>query len=141
MEVALVRGAVAEERDRHAALALAPRAPAPVAAAMLPPTIPKQPTSPCSRSTTFIEPGAAAADAGRAAEHLGRERLGIGALGQRVAVAAVGAGDVVAGSSADADADRDRLLAGAQVRRAVDLALQEEPWISSSNRRISSIRP
>ena len=30
--------------------------PAPVAAAMLPPTIPKQPIRPCSRSMTFIEP-------------------------------------------------------------------------------------
>ena len=34
---------------------------------------------------------AAAADPGRAPEHLGRERLGVGALRERVAVAAVGA--------------------------------------------------
>ena len=70
--------------------------------------------------------GAPAADAGRAAEHLGGQRLGLGALGERVAVAAVGAADVVVGLERHADADRDRLLAGGEVRGAVDLAPQEE---------------
>ena len=45
---------------------------------------------------------AAAADAGRAAEHLGDELLRVGAGREAVAVAAVGAGDPVArGSSAE----------------------------------------
>ena len=71
-------------------------------------------------------PGAAAADPGGAAEHLGRERLGIGALRQGVPVAAVGPGHVVVRLERRADAHRDGLLPGGQVRRAVHLALQEQ---------------
>ena len=71
--------------------------------------------------------GAAAADAGGAPEHLGDQRLGIGALGQRVPVAAVGAGGVVVGLKRHADPDRHRLLPGVQMGRAVDLAAQEQP--------------
>ena len=72
-------------------------------------------------------PGPPAAHAGGAAEHLGDQRAGVGALGERVAVAAVGAGEVVVGLERRADADRHGLLAGAQVRGAVDLALEEQP--------------
>jgi hypothetical protein len=43
-----------------------------------------------------------------------------------VAVAAVGAGDVVVRLQRRADTDRNGFLAGRQVRRAVHLALQEE---------------
>ena len=70
---------------------------------------------------------AAAADAGGAAEHLGHQPLGVGAGRERVAVAAVGAGDPVARLERGADADRDRLLAGVEVGRAVHLAAQEQP--------------
>jgi hypothetical protein len=71
-------------------------------------------------------PRAAAADPGGAAEHLGRERLRIGALRQGMPVAAVGAGHVVVRLERRAYAHRDGLLPGGQVRRAVHLALQEQ---------------
>jgi hypothetical protein len=67
-----------------------------------------------------------ATDPGRAPEHLRHERLRVRALRKRVAVAAVGAGDVVVRLERRADADRNGFLAGRQVRRAVNLALQEQ---------------
>ena len=57
VEVGLVGRAVAEEGDRDARPGAAPRAPRRSPRRSMPPTIPKQPTRPCSRSTTFIEPG------------------------------------------------------------------------------------
>ena len=99
---------------------------APVAAAMLPPTMPKQPISAVVEIDHVHRAGAAAVDAGRAAEQLGEQRLRARARGRAVAVAAVGAGDAIAGSERAREADRDRLLPGVEVRRAVDLAAQEE---------------
>ena len=54
---------------------------------MLPPTIPKQPIRPCSRSIDVHRAGAAAADAGRAAEQLVEQRLRLDAERERVPVA------------------------------------------------------
>ena len=94
---------------------------------MLPPTMPKQPISPSlevddvhrrrrDRRSTPVD----------AAEQLGRQRIGLDPLGQGVAVAAVGPGHVVVRLERQAHADGHRLLAGVQVRGAVDLAGQEE---------------
>ena len=67
---------------------------------------------------------AAARDAGRLAEELGHHLAGRHALGQRVAVAAVGAEDDVVLAQVGADADRDRLLADVGVAGAGDVPLR-----------------
>ena len=51
-------------------------------------------------------------------EELGKHHPRVSALGQAVAVATVGAGDVVVGAQRLADADCDRLLADVEVRQA-----------------------
>ena len=70
--------------------------------------------------------GAPAAHAGGAAEHLGDQRLGVGALGQRVAVTAIRAGDPVVVVERHADADGDGLLAGVEMGRPVDLTAEKQ---------------
>ena len=65
---------------------------------------------------------AAAADAVGLAEELGHDPAGIGALGQRVAVAAVGGGDPVGRAEVGADADAGGLLADIEVEKAGRLA-------------------
>ena len=126
MEVALVRRAVAEHRDRDPALALGGerRAGGGGDAAADDAEAADEAVLDVDHVHRARPP---AAHAGGAAEHLGDQRVGVGALGERVAVAAVGAGEVVAGLERRAHADRHGLLAGAQVRGAVDLALEEQP--------------
>ena len=97
-----------------------------MAAAIDPPTIPKHPISPCCEVDHVHRARAPAAHAGLAAEQLGHQRLGVDAQGQRVAVPAVGPGHPVSVGEHAAHADRARLLAGVQVRRAVDLALLKQ---------------
>ena len=110
VEVRLVGGAVAEERDRDVAGALRRQRGAGRGADR-----PADDAEAADQAVLEVDDvhraGAPAADAGRAAEHLGGEPLGVGAERQRVAVAAVGAGDPVAVGERRADADRDRLLA------------------------------
>ena len=100
---------------------------APQASGMPPPTMPFAPSMPLTTSATCIEPplplqmpvcrpissAAIAAD--------------VDALGDAVAVAAVGAGDEVGVVEVRADADRDRLLAGVEVDEAGDLTVGELP--------------
>ena len=97
-----------------------------MAAAIEPPTMPKQPIRPYSRSMTFIDAAAAAVGAGRAAEQLGGECGRIDAERERRTVPAVGRGDLVAGPQRGAHADGDGLLALVEVRRALDLVAHEE---------------
>ena len=66
---------------------------------------------------------AAAADAVGLAEELGHHTAGIGALGQRVAVAAMGRGHPVGRAQMRADADAGRLLADVEMQEARRLAL------------------
>jgi len=59
-------------------------------------------------------------------EQLGDQRLGREPESEQVAVPAIGAGDAVAVLERAREADRDGLLTGVEVRRAVDLAAQEQ---------------
>jgi hypothetical protein len=59
----------------------------------------------------------AAVEAGGLAEQLGHHAAQVRALGQRVAVPAVGGGEVVGGMQVRADAGGHRLLPGGQVQR------------------------
>ena len=72
--------------------------------------------------------GAAAASVGPlvAGHQLGEHALGVQALGQAVAVAAVGRGDHVVGAQRPARADRRRLLADGEVHEAGDQAVAVE---------------
>ena len=125
MEVPLIRRAVAEERDRHPALALR-RDPG---------------AGRCSDAAaddseaaheTVLEidhvhrPRPAAADPRDAAEHLGRQRLGISSLRERVPVSAVGPGHVVVRLERRANPDGDSLLPRGQMRGPVHLSLQKQ---------------
>ena len=65
---------------------------------------------------------AAAAIAVFLAEELGEHQLRIGALGDAMAMAAMGRGDVVGLAQRHGGADRARLLADRQMHRAVDQA-------------------
>src|SRR5215204_2689007 len=65
------------------------------------------------------------ADAGLLAVDLGHHALDVAALRDRVAVAAMGRGDVVVVAQVRADAGGDRRLAGVQVHEARDLAGRE----------------
>ena len=69
----------------------------------------------------------ALADAGLPAHQLGRHAGDVDALGDAVAVAAVGAGDEVRVAEVRAHADRDRLLTGVEVDEARDLTVGELP--------------
>ena len=69
----------------------------------------------------------ALAVAGVSAEELRHHEVEVAALGDDVAVAAVGAGDVVIIPQALAHRRGDRLLAQIQMGEAVDLALCEQP--------------
>ena len=125
MEVRLVGRAVAEERDRHPALALGRQRGAErggdrsaddaVAA-----------DQPVLQVDHVHRAGTAAAHPGGAAQHLGRERRGIGPFGERMAVAPVGAGQVVVGRQRETCSNRDRLLPGAEMRGAVNLPGEEQ---------------
>ena len=64
----------------------------------------------------------AVAEAVALAVDLGHHALDVAALGDRVAVAAMRAGDVVVGAEVGADAGRDRLLARVEMHEARDLA-------------------
>ena len=67
----------------------------------------------------------AAAQAVLAAEDLVHHRPRVAALGDAVAVAAVGAGDAVASCEVHAEADAGRLLAGVEMDEARDVAGRE----------------
>ena len=124
----MVGGAVAEEGRPPRRPAARPSGPAPVAAAMLPPTIPKQPTRPCSRSITFIEPARPPQTPVARPSISAASASGLGALRERVAVAAVGARHpVVLGSSAQQTPTGTASCPDGEVGRAVDVALEEEP--------------
>ena len=69
---------------------------------------------------------AARAHARLAAEQLGHQRLGVDPEGQRVPVPAVRPGHAIGVRQNAAHADRPRLLAGVQVRRAVHFALLKQ---------------
>src|SRR5581483_9651068 len=125
VEVGLVDGAVAEERDRRLAR---------------PAEGERRPGRGRDRAADDAEAAdqavlevddvhrarAAAADPGRAAEQLVEELLRLEPERERVAVPAVRPADAVAVAQAARDADLDRLLAGAEVRRPVNVPLQEE---------------
>ena len=126
MEVGLVGRAVAEEGDRHVALALRRE---------------RRARRRGDRSADDSEAAdqavlevdhvhrsrpAAADPTRRSAEHLSRERLGISVLSRARAVAAVGPCDRVVRLERRADADGDGLLPRGQMRRPVHLALQEQ---------------
>ena len=68
----------------------------------------------------------AVAVARRAAQELGVHALGVAALGDEVAVAAMGAGDVVVLGEEGADAHADRLLAGVEMGDAGDLGVAHQ---------------
>src|SRR5439155_26630507 len=70
--------------------------------------------------------GAAAVDARLAPEHLVEELLRIDAERQRVTVTAVRRRNTVALLQQAGDAGRNRLLSRIEMRRPVDLALQEQ---------------
>ena len=125
VEVALVGRPVAEHRHRNPALALG-RERRPGGGGDTPADDPEAAHEAVLDVDHVHRPGAAAAHAGGAAEHLGDQRVGVGALGERVPVAAIRAGEPVAGLERRAHADRHGLLAGAQVGGAVDLALEEQ---------------
>src|SRR4029079_13633331 len=65
-------------------------------------------------------------DGGRPRQHLVEELLRIDPECERMTVAAVGRGDAVAVLEQARDAGGDRFLAGVEMRRAVDLAGEEE---------------
>ena len=65
---------------------------------------------------------AAAADPGGAAIDLRHQQLRIAVLGDEMAMAAMRAGDPVAGRQMGADADRDRLLPDIEMHRAGQVA-------------------
>ena len=67
----------------------------------------------------------AAAQALLAAEDLGHHPVRVAPLGDAVAVAAMGGGDVVLVVQMQADADRGRLLAGIEMDEAGDVACRE----------------
>ena len=94
----------------------------PVASGMWPPTMPWPPRKPSEASNRCIEPPLPpeqpAALPNSSAMTAAREH----AAGQRLAVLAVGAGDVVVGPQRGEAADRDRLLADVEVAEAADLA-------------------
>ena len=99
---------------------------APVAAAMLPPTIPKQPISAVVGVDDVHRAGTAAVDARRTPEQLGEERLRLGA---RARARDRGRGRCTRRGRRPQrarEADRDRLLTRVEMRRAVHLAAEEE---------------
>ena len=123
MELALGGGAVAEEADGHVALALE-------LGGQRRPAGDRQPAADDAvgaqhphREVGDVHGAALAlAVAVGAAEQLGHHAPDVGALGDAVAVAAVGAGDAIARRQVRAHPDRDRLLAHVGMHRAVDLA-------------------
>ena len=86
--------------------------------------MPLVPIRPTSGDEQVHAAAAPARNAGRPAEELGDQFARRHALGQRVAVAAVGAEDDVVGAQVRADADGDRLLADVGVAGAVDEPLR-----------------
>jgi hypothetical protein len=125
-ERALVRAAVARERDRdlirplhagresHAAHERRTAADDPVGAQHA-----------LGEVGDVHRPALAVAEAGRLAVDLGHHPLDVAALRDRVTVAAVGAGHVVVRPEVRAHARGDRLLAGVQVHEAGDLPRRE----------------
>ena len=94
----------------------------PVASGMWPPTMPCPPRKPSEASNRCIEPPLPLRAARRLAEQLGHHRSGGHAPRQRVAVLAVGGGDVVVGPERGDAADRHRFLPDVEVAEAADLA-------------------
>ena len=125
MEVALVGGAVAEEGDRDAVdpLQRQRRAGRRGDAAA-------DDAEAADQAVLEVDhvhrAGAAAADARLAPEQLVEQRLRLDAERERVAVAAVGAGDAVLLLEHRADPGGHGLLTRVEVRGAVDVALLEE---------------
>ena len=78
--------------------------------------------------------------AGLAAEKFGEHRLQLGALGDAMAVAAMGRGDAIGVAERHADADRRRLLPDRQMHRAVAQAANVRSSAASSKRRMRCIR-
>ena len=128
MEVGLVRGAVAEEGDRDRAVLAQlrgerragrgrDRAADDAEAA----------DQPVLERDDVHRAAPAAVGAGLAPEELGEQRRLVDAERERRAVTAVRRGHGVARLEHVADADRDRLLALVEVRRALDLVVEEEP--------------
>ena len=119
----LVGGAIAEEGDRDATIAVelcSERRADRKADAAADDTV--RADDAAAEVGNVHRAAAAFADAVLAAEDLGDQELGIAALGEEVTVPAMRAGDPVAIGEMRADADGDRLLADIQVHRAGQLA-------------------
>src|SRR4051812_33434837 len=127
VEVALVDGAVAEERDRHRALAGALESERDAGGRRDAPTDdPEAADQAVLERDDVHRAGAAGVDPGRAAEQLVEQGLRRDPERERMAVAAVGARHAVGLREHGRDAGTAGLLAGAQVRGAVHEALEEQ---------------
>src|SRR4029077_20629113 len=85
----------------------------------------------------------AAAQPALLGEELLHHQRGVAALGDAVAMAAMGAGDIVPGPEMGADADGGGLLAGIEMDKARDAALGElflHPLLEAADRRHVAIR-
>ena len=103
-----------------------------------PPTMPLAPSMPRSRSAMCIEPPLPPHSPPFLANSSCIMPVDVAALGDAVAVAAMGAGDVVLGAEMRADADRGGLLAGIEMDKAGDAALGElllHPLLEAADRR------
>ena len=127
MELTLRGGAVSEEAHRHVTLPLElgrQRRPAgdgqPAAADAVGTQHPHREIGDVHGAALAL------AVAVHAPEQLGHHAPDVGALGDAMAVAAVGAGHAVSHRQGRAHADRDRLLTDVRVHRAVDLARDAE---------------
>ena len=128
VERALGHRAVAEERHRDAAVGpqLRRRRRARRRSGRPAATMPLAPKIPRVGSAMCIEPPAAAVGALVLGHQLGEHPERVQALGQAVAVAAVGRGDDVGGPERPAGADGGRLLPDRQVHEAGHLAVAVE---------------
>ena len=114
------------QRDVRLAAASGTRPRRPTAIGRPAPTIALAPMLPLLKSMRCIDPPTPPEPPARAAHQLGERGLGRHAQGERLAVAAVGVGLDVARLHRRDGADRDRLLALAQVGRALDLPAHEQ---------------
>jgi hypothetical protein len=142
VEGALGDRAVAEERHRHARRrpAAAPRSAAPAAIGTPAATIPLAPKMPMVGSAMCIEPPRPRLVPSALAISSANIGRGVEALGQAVAVAAVGGGDHVGDGQRPARAHRRRLLPDRQVHEARHLAVAVERGHPLLEPRITSIR-
>ena len=138
MENALVRGAVAEEGDRDLPAAADARREAGAGGERDAAADDRVRAEHPAREVRDVHRAAAAlAEAVLAAVDLGHHRPEVAALGDAVAVAAVGARDVVVVVEVGADARRDRLLADVHVHEARDLTgaeLARDPLLEEPDR-------